>query len=75
LSPRTIRAYTDDGALLIRQGMPAAGGIRREHIEAFIAAELERTAPREDERLGERPNPPMFVGAGLQLSQDLTVGA
>jgi len=50
LSPRTIRGYTDDGALfaafLARQGMPTAvGGIRREHVEAFIAAELERTAP------------------------------
>jgi site-specific recombinase XerC len=50
LSPRTIRAYTDDGALLVaflaRQGMPiAARSIRREHVEAFIAAELERTAP------------------------------
>jgi hypothetical protein len=43
LSPRTIRAYTDDGALfaafLAKQGMPtAAGNIRREHVEAFIAA-------------------------------------
>src|SRR5215471_12528023 len=50
LSPRTIRAYTDDGTLLAaflaRQGMPTAvAGIRREHVEAFIAAELERTAP------------------------------
>ena len=50
LSPRTIRAYTDDGALLAtflaRQGMPTAvASIRREHVEAFIAAELERTAP------------------------------
>jgi len=49
LSPRTIRAYTDDGALLAaflaRQGMPtAAASIRREHVEAFIAAELARTA-------------------------------
>jgi len=44
LSPRTIRAYTDDGALLAaflaRQGMPTAvASIRREHMEAFIAAE------------------------------------
>ena len=43
LSPRTIRAYTDDGALLARfltaTGMPtAASNIRREHVEAFIAA-------------------------------------
>ena len=50
LSPRTIRAYTDDAALFVaflaRQGMPtAAGSIHREHVEAFIAAELERTAP------------------------------
>jgi site-specific recombinase XerC len=50
LSPRTIRAYTDDGALLAAfladKGMPTvAGNIRREHVEAFIAAELERTAP------------------------------
>jgi site-specific recombinase XerC len=47
---RTIRAYTDDGALLTaflaRQGMSTAvASIRREHVEAFIAAELERTAP------------------------------
>src|SRR5215471_12601642 len=39
LSPRTIRAYTDDGALfamfLAKQGMPTAvGNIRREHVEA-----------------------------------------
>jgi site-specific recombinase XerC len=50
LSPRTIRAYTDDGALLAAfladRGMPTvADNIRREHVEAFIAAELERTAP------------------------------
>jgi site-specific recombinase XerD len=50
LSPRTIRAYTDDGALfvafLVRQGMPSAvRSICREHVEAFIVAELERTAP------------------------------
>ena len=50
LSPRTIRAYTDDAALfaafLARQGMPTAvASIRREHVEAFIAAELVRTAP------------------------------
>ena len=50
LSPRTIRAYTDDGALfaafLADKGMPTvAGNIRREHVEAFIAAELERTSP------------------------------
>ena len=50
LSPRTIRPYTDDGVLLAaflaRQGMPTAvASIRREHVEAFIAAELARTAP------------------------------
>ena len=50
LSPCTIRAYTDDGALLAaflaRQGMPTTvASIRREHVEAFIAAELARTAP------------------------------
>ena len=50
LSPRTIRAYTDDGAMFVaflaRQGMPTAvASIRREHVEAFIAAELTRTAP------------------------------
>ncbi len=50
LFPRTIRAYTDDGALLA--AFLAAGGtptavlsIRREHVEAFIVAELERTSP------------------------------
>jgi site-specific recombinase XerC len=50
LSPRTIRAYTDDGAMfaafLAGKGMPTvAASIRREHVEAFIVAELERTAP------------------------------
>src|ERR1019366_3306321 len=50
LSPRTIRAYTDDGALLAAflatTGMPTAVlSIRREHVEAFIVAELERTSP------------------------------
>jgi site-specific recombinase XerC len=50
MSPRTIRAYTDDAALfaafLADKGMPtAAASIRREHVEAFIAAKLERTAP------------------------------
>ena len=33
-------------ALLARQGMPTAvRSIHRDHVEAFIAAELERTAP------------------------------
>jgi hypothetical protein len=33
-------------AYLARQGMPtAARSIRREHVETFVAAELERTAP------------------------------
>lgn len=50
LSPRTIRAYTDDAALfaafLSQRGMPTAvHSIHREHVEAFIVAELERTAP------------------------------
>jgi site-specific recombinase XerD len=50
LSPRTIRAYTDDGAMFGRfladRGMPTAvADICHEHIEAFIASELERTAP------------------------------
>ncbi len=50
LSPRTIRAYTDDGARLAAflaiRGMPTAVlSIRREHVEAFIVAELERTSP------------------------------
>src|SRR5579859_7834777 len=50
LSPRSIRAYTDDGAafakFLAAKGMPTVvGNIRREHVEAFIAAELDRTAP------------------------------
>lgn len=50
LSPRTIRAYTDDGALLAAfladKGMPTTvRSIRREHVEAFIVAELERTSP------------------------------
>jgi site-specific recombinase XerD len=50
LSPRTIRGYTDDARLLVaylgRQGMPtAAANIKREHVEAFIAAELKRTKP------------------------------
>jgi site-specific recombinase XerD len=49
LSPRTIRAYTGDGALLVAfmtaRGMPTAVlSIRREHVEAFIVAELERTS-------------------------------
>jgi site-specific recombinase XerD len=48
--PRTVRAYSDDGVLLVRfltvQGMPTvAASIRGEHVEAFIAAELERAAP------------------------------
>jgi site-specific recombinase XerC len=50
LSPRTIRAYTDDAVLLANflaeHGMPTAvRSITREHVEAFIVAELERTAP------------------------------
>lgn len=50
LWPRTIRTYADDGTLpaafLTRQGMLiAVASIRREHVEAFMAAELARTAP------------------------------
>jgi hypothetical protein len=57
LSPRTIRAYTDDGTLLAAfladRGMPTAVRIiTREHVEAFIAAELARTAPAS---AGEKP--------------------
>ena len=48
--PRTTRAYTDDGAtwaaFLAANGMPTAvRNIRREHVEAFIVAELERASP------------------------------
>lgn len=50
LSPRMVRGYTDDCALfaafLIDKGMPTAvASIKREHVEAFIAAELARTSP------------------------------
>jgi site-specific recombinase XerC len=50
LSAKTIRRYTEDSALLAQfladRGMPTtASGIRREHVEAFVASELERTAP------------------------------
>jgi integrase len=50
LSPRTVRGYTDDGAMfaafLASKGMPTAvAAIKREHVEAFIVAELERTSP------------------------------
>src|SRR5689334_18593726 len=49
LAPRSIRAYTDDAAMFVSflaaKGMPTAvRDIHREHVEAFIAAELERTA-------------------------------
>jgi len=49
LSPRTVRGYTDDAALfaafLADKGMPTAvAAIKREHVEAFIVAELERTS-------------------------------
>jgi site-specific recombinase XerD len=49
LSPRTVRGYTDDGALfaafLVEKGMPTAvAAVKREHVETFIAAELERTS-------------------------------
>src|SRR5215469_5663669 len=50
LSPRTIRAYTDDAAIFVAfladKGMPTtAASIHGEHVEALIVAELERTAP------------------------------
>jgi site-specific recombinase XerD len=50
LSAKTIRGYTDDAALfarfLAKQGMPTdVASIRREHVEAFIVSELQRTAP------------------------------
>ena len=49
LSPRTIRAYTDDGALLavflaVKSTPTAVLSIRREQVEAFIVAELQRTS-------------------------------
>ncbi len=49
LSPRTIRAYADDRALLAafiaRQGMPTGvASICRERVETFIAAELKLAA-------------------------------
>lgn len=48
-SPRTIRAYIDDAQRLAdfldTQGMPTAvDGIAREHVEAFIVAEIDRTS-------------------------------
>jgi integrase len=50
LSPRTVRGYTDDSTLFaafpIDKGMPTAvASIKREQVEAFIAAELARTSP------------------------------
>jgi hypothetical protein len=59
LSPRTVRGYTDDCALfaafLARNGMPTAvAAIKREHIEAFIAAELGRPPPRRPRRATAR---------------------
>ena len=46
LSPRTIRAYTDDAVLfaafLAQQGMPAAvSSILREHVDTFVVARVE----------------------------------
>ena len=45
----TDRAYTDEALFsrfLAGRGMPtAAASIQRKHVEAFIAPELERTAP------------------------------
>jgi hypothetical protein len=67
LSPRTIRAYTDDGALLAAflatKGMPTAVlSIRREHVEAFIVAELDEPP------LVRRDAPPLAT-ATLQLAR------
>jgi len=50
LSPKTERTYIDAAALfdafLARSGLPAAlPGIRREHVEAFIADQLARFRP------------------------------
>lgn len=50
LSPKTIRSYREAadlfGRFLAEQGMPAElEGIRREHVEAFIVALLERWRP------------------------------
>lgn len=49
-APKTVRAYIDAARLLLEylraQGMPEEPAhIRREHIEAFIADQLERHAP------------------------------
>ena len=49
-SPMTIKAYTEAvrqfDAFLAAKGMPrAAGGIRREHVEAFIEDQLRRLRP------------------------------
>jgi membrane carboxypeptidase/penicillin-binding protein len=67
LSPRTIRAYTDDGALLAAfladRGMPTAvRSITREHVEAFIAAEACAHRAR------VRGNPLPALAAALQLA-------
>jgi site-specific recombinase XerD len=50
LSPRTMKTYLDAvglfAAFLERSGMPTRlDAITREHVEAFIAAELERVSP------------------------------
>jgi hypothetical protein len=50
LSPRTITAYLSTGQTLVpflrAVGMPtAASGIRREHLETFIEAQLARFRP------------------------------
>jgi site-specific recombinase XerD len=50
LSPRTIRTYLEAVGLFARflaeAGMPSAvEAIHREHVEAFLAAELERVSP------------------------------
>jgi site-specific recombinase XerD len=50
LAPKTIRTYMEAAtglrAFLVERGMPtAAGAIRREHVEAYIEALLERWKP------------------------------
>jgi site-specific recombinase XerD len=50
LSPRTVKTYLDSVGLFVgyleRSGMPTRlDAITREHVEAFIAAELQRVSP------------------------------
>ena len=73
LSPKTERTYIDAAALfdafLARSGLPAAlPGIRREHVEAFIADQLARFNPEADvvdgDRLVVSPMQQAFKGSG-----------